>query len=250
MGIIGTPHEMRNTTDNIKGILLIHGYTGEPSSMEYLFNYFKNKGYNIELPLLPGHGTTWTDMEKVNWVEWRDKVEDSYNLLRNRTKEIFVCGLSMGGALAINLASNHPEIKGLILINHIYNYSEPGLALTPILKFFIRRIGALGGDIKDPASHESAYDCNPLHSAAELKKLIDVNKKIIHKIRQPVLMFKSSEDHVIPIKSTISTFKNVRSEHKEMIILKNSYHVATLDYDKDIITVKMDKFIDYICEDR
>ena len=40
------------------GALCLHGFTGNPSSMRGLAEAFAAAGFSVELPRLPGHGTT------------------------------------------------------------------------------------------------------------------------------------------------------------------------------------------------
>ena len=47
------------------GALVVHGFTGTPQSMRGLAQAFARAGYAVELPLLPGHGTTVDDMASL-----------------------------------------------------------------------------------------------------------------------------------------------------------------------------------------
>ena len=230
-------------SDSKIGVLLIHGFTGNPLSLEPIVLSFVKNNFNIELPLLPGHGTKWQDLNRVKYTDWINTLEISLLELSKRVNNIFVFGISMGAVLALYLSSCHAKINGLILVNDAIILNNPKLFFVPIIRFFLAASKAIGEDIKKPGLTEKSYDKNPTNGLYELLKLKKIVKKNLNKISCPVLSFKSKEDHVVPIKSSLYTLKNISSKNKELIWLNNSYHVATLDYDQDIIINKSIKFI-------
>ena len=58
------------------GILFVHGFTGTPASMRPFAHYFNERGYRVSVPLLPGHGTKWQDLNEVHWSQWQKKIDD------------------------------------------------------------------------------------------------------------------------------------------------------------------------------
>src|SRR5215207_7525106 len=83
------------------GVLLSHGITGNPTSMTPWGNYLAELGYAVEVPLLPGHGTTWEDANKTSWTDWYDTISAIFDKLRAEVDSVVVGGLSMGGAVAL-----------------------------------------------------------------------------------------------------------------------------------------------------
>lgn len=92
------------------GALVLHGFTGSPQSMRGLARAFAAAGYAVELPLLPGHGTSVDDMATTTFADWSGAVERAYADLAARCDRVVVSGLSMGALLAAWLAPRHPEI--------------------------------------------------------------------------------------------------------------------------------------------
>ncbi|HPP05712.1 MAG TPA: alpha/beta fold hydrolase [Spirochaetota bacterium] len=225
------------------GLLLIHGFTGTTSSLKGIGEYFAGKGYHIELPRLSGHGTKWEDLNEVKWTDWLNDVETAFNALKKRCSNIFVVGLSMGGTLALVLAENHSDINGIVLINHACIFKDIRLFFVPILKHFMKYAEGVAGDVKNPEVKEIAYDRSPVFGVHELLRLIKVMKKNLSKITQPTLILKSKEDHVIPRESVSYVYERIQAIKKRVEWLNNSYHVATIDYDKDIIIEKIENFI-------
>ena len=231
------------TTRSEIGVLVIHGLTSTTSSMKFLAEQFADEGYNVELPRLSGHGTKWQDMNSTKYTDWINDVEKGLKKLQERCSKIFLCGLSLGGELALYLTGKHPEISGTILINHTSKFTNPKFWFVPILTKLIRSVPAIASDIKDPNSKEYAYDRTPTNGINEMLKLIKEVDKMQSNILQPCLIFKSKGDHAVPKISATYTMKKLGSKDKELIWLENSYHVAPLDYDKELIAKKSVEFI-------
>ena len=232
-----------HATKSEVGVLVIHGITSTTSSMKYLAEQFANADYNVELPGLAGHGTKWQDMNSIKYSDWVNDLEIALSKLKDRSTKIFLCGLSLGGGLALYLAGKHPEIAGTILINHASKFRNPMLWFAPIIKIFVKSVAAVASDIKDPNSKEIAYDRTSTNGVNEMMKMLKEVKKMQPYILQPVLIFKSKEDHIVPKISATFTMEKIGSKDKELIWLENSYHVAPLDYDKELIVKKSLDFI-------
>jgi len=230
-------------SDSEVGVLVIHGITSTTSSMEYLAQNFANAGYNVELPGLAGHGTKWQDMNSIKYSDWVNDLEIALTKLKNRCSIIFLCGLSLGGGLALYLTGKHAEITGTILINHTVKFTNPVFWFVPILRKIIKSVPAVASDIKDPNFKEIAYERTPTNGVYEMLKMLKEVKLMLPDIKQPVIIFKSMEDHIVPKISANYTMDNIGSQDKKLIWLENSYHVAPLDYDKELIAKKSIKFI-------
>lgn len=226
-------------SENI-GILVIHGFTGSTQSMRLIAYALHEKGYTVNMPRLKGHGTTPEDMETCTYQDWITSVTDAYKELKEKVKNVFVLGLSMGGTLTLYTAEHFP-IKGAITINaaveipsfeHLYN--DPN---TP------RFIQGIGSDIKKAGVKELAYDRAPKKSIKEIVTLCQKVKVELDKVTCPILIFSSTEDHVVDPINQQYIFDLVGSKNKELIELKDSYHVATLDNDLDLIISKTLAFI-------
>ena len=99
------------------GVLVLHGFTGNPGSMRGLAEACAAAGFHVELPQLAGHGTAIEDMIPTRWADWSADAEKAYQVLSKRAKKIVVMGLSMGGALTLWMAAQHPEACGIVCIN-------------------------------------------------------------------------------------------------------------------------------------
>jgi carboxylesterase len=231
------------SADSKVGVVVIQGFTGTTSSVYYLGKCLADKGYNVEGPRLTGHGTKWQDLNNVRYTDWINDVEKAFDKIKKRAENIYVAGLSMGGTLALYLAEHHQDIKGVILINHAILLHDPRLPFLGVLKYFIKSTPAIGSDIKDPSQKEIAYERTPTAGAHEMVKLLSVVRRDLSKVTAPTLIFKSKEDHVVPLDNAEYTLERISSKNKKIIWLENSYHVATMDFDKDLICEKSAEFI-------
>jgi len=226
------------------GVLVVHGFTGCTQSMLPLGEGLAAAGFTVMGPRLPGHGTSVQDLRPRKWEEWTGEAEKSLQELLGRCDKVFVTGLSMGGTITCFLGERYAgKLAGLMPINAAVAKLNPMLPLTPIAKYVLKTIPGVGSDIKDPNSKESAYDKVPVPAAAELYKLMKATKADIAKITAPILIFSSREDHVVSTKNGPFILEHVSSTDREIVWLENSYHVATIDNDKQLIIDRCVEFI-------
>lgn len=225
---------------NQVGILVSHGFTGSTQSMRPLGEAYAKEGYTVCGPRLKGHGTHYEDMEQTTYQDWISSVEEGYQWLKERCDTIFVTGLSMGGTLTLYMAEKYPEIKGIIPINGAVDI--PTMAEASNLED-VRFLDAIGSDIKKPEIVELAYEKTPVRSIGEIIKLMEIVRGDLTKITCPALIFVSEEDHVVPPNNSQLIYDGISSEQKELITMKESYHVATLDNDQTSIIGKTLEFI-------
>ena len=213
------------------GVLLCHGFTSTPQSLRAWADAAAAAGHSVRLPLLPGHGTTWQEMNQTGWPDWLAAVESSLLELRRITDRVVVAGLSMGGTLALRLAQLHPEtVDGLVLVNAAVLSEDARLKFLPVLKY-LGSLPGIGSDIKKPGPVEIAYDRTPLHALASLTEFWRIVRADLPKVTQPVLIARSVEDHVVPASSTAAILAEISSTEVTEMLLENSFHVATLDND-------------------
>jgi carboxylesterase len=228
------------------GALVIHGFTGNPQSLRGLAEALHGAGYTVELPLLPGHGTSVDDLIDTGWADWSAAVEAAYEGLAARVDKVVVAGLSMGGGLALWLAARHPEIVGVVCVNPAVEIdAEMVDGIRQMVAGGVDRIPAIGGDVADPGGREKAYDATPLRPLLSLADAAADTVDDLAKITCPVLLMTSRQDHVVDPHNSDVVAERV-SGPVERITLERSYHVATLDYDKDLIFERAVEFAGWV----
>jgi carboxylesterase len=228
------------------GALVLHGFTGSPVSVRNVAEAIAAAGHDVELPRLPGHGTTVADMLRTGWHDWITAAQTAFDALTERVERVVVVGQSMGGTLALSTALDRSEATAAVVcinpltrsrgddvIEMIDDYLEDGITVVP----------GEGSDIADPEGVDVSYPATPLAPLRSL--LVDGVAPISNRFGEltvPLRLFTSRQDHVV---------EPADSEHLaaaygglvEHTWLERSYHVATRDLDRDIVVAETVAFI-------
>lgn len=231
------------------GVLLCHGFTGSPQSMRPWGEFLaaRHPEYAIELPLLPGHGLPWQRLQTTTWQDWYGTLEESLRDLAERCGQVYVMGLSMGGGLALRLAEQHPDrVAGLVLVNPSVTRNKPSEALLPVVSRVVASLPAIASDIKKQGVAEVGTDRTPLRAAHSLSRFWRVVAADLPKVTAPLLVLRSTVDHVVHARNTALVLGRAGSAEKREILLHESYHVATLDNDAPRIFAESAEFVERV----
>ncbi|MDF3297138.1 alpha/beta hydrolase [Streptomyces tropicalis] len=226
------------------GVLLCHGFTGSPQSLRPWAQYLADRGLTVSLPLLPGHGTRWEDLQLTGWQDWYAEVDRALGALRERCPRVFVAGLSMGGALALRLAARHGDaVDGVVVVNPAVKVHGLSAYALPVARHLVRTTKGIASDIARPEGAELGYDRVPLHAAHSLRHLFRLVDGDLPQVTQPLLLLRSPQDHVVPPADSARVLGRVSSTDVTEVLLEHSYHVATLDHDADRVFEESFAFI-------
>lgn len=226
------------------GVLFIHGFTGSPQSMRGWAEAIHETGRTVVLPRLPGHGTSVQDLAQHGPEDWVRTAEEALTGLFERCEKVFICGLSMGGTITYDLATRYSErLAGIVVVNGPVYSKDPRAKLAPILGRLNLFIKGPGNDIAAPGTHELAYDKVSTKAAGRLLAWMPQVQRRLGRVTCPALIFTSTQDHIVHPSNGEYIFEHISSRDKEHVILEKSYHVATLDHDKDLIFQRTADFI-------
>jgi carboxylesterase len=226
------------------GVLLSHGFTGSPASMVPWGRHLAAHGFGVAVPRLPGHGTTWQEMNRTGWEDWYDELQRAFEKLKSEHDDVVVGGLSMGGGLVLKLAADRArEISGVMLVNAAVHLNNKQLLAVPVLKHLIPSMPGVVNDIKKPGQDEHGYSRTPLKALHSMLGGWKGLREDLAKVTQPIVHFRSAEDHVVDPSSSQIIASKVSSLEVHERILENSYHVATLDNDAPAIFEESVEFI-------
>ena len=225
------------------GVLLLHGLTATTAEVRLLAEELHAQGYTIVAPLLPGHGTVPEDLNKVTWQDWAWTCEMSYQLLATHCEQVFVGGESTGGVLALYLATQHPDIAGVLAY-------APAIKLKAKLPDRLKLYMAANfmefvpkeGSGYNP--YWQGYDVLPLKGAMELVRLGKEVTQNLSKITQPVLVVQGRHDDTVADGAGKHVLDGVKSAIKEHYWMEESGHIIILEDERDAITALTLKFME------
>lgn len=227
------------------GVLAVHGFTGSPATLTPLTDALSAAGFDVSAPCLPGHGSRVEDMLDVTFEDWRGCVDDALARLRGRVDRVVVVGQSMGAALVAAAIAGRDDVSGAVFVNPAVVPFDP--ALVDLVDATIAAGDEVlpGGrsDIADPDVPDGhSYRDTPLRPFRTLASALAELQPRLREITCPVLIMTSTNDHVVdPVASdhlAASVWGPV-----ERVTLERGYHVATLDYDKQVV---IDRTLDFV----
>jgi len=233
------------------GILLVHGFTGSPVSLRPLAELLAARGFAIDLPRLPGHGTTWRDMLPTRYEDWRAHVEARARAFAERVSRVVLVGLSMGGTLALDVASGSgAKIAGVVSINaQILDRTGIVVKLGPYLEKILPVVpaamaGLTANDIAKPDVGEHAYGWVPSAAGNSLLRALPRVRSQLGHMPCPVVVVYSRNDHSVSPENSKALLRLIQGAELSELVLERSYHVATLDYDLPLIDERVAAFAD------
>lgn len=227
------------------GVVLVHGFTGSPAAMRPWAEFLNARGYSVRVPLLPGHGTKPADLNEVEWRAWPAKVTSEIVDLQKFCTQVFVAGLSMGGGTTLHVAAElGDKLSGIILVNPMIHVR----GISPASAFIISRVikfgKSVGNDIKRKGVSEYSYDKMPYRGIHQLLTMLQLTRAALPSIKVPMQLFHSVDDHTLPVLNTEIIMREIGTTNKTRIELLNSFHVATIDHDSEIIFANSLTFIE------
>jgi carboxylesterase len=217
--------------------LVLHGWSASAESVRFLASGLAGAGHAVLAPTLPGHGSSNADMLSVGPVEWNEAAREAAKTLRDHFQSVVVMGVSMGGALAIQLAATSPQlIDGLVTVNApvfmrnssfasdiVAGSAEPYLEGWSVPSF----VGQPVEEISYPRRHKK--------SGADLYSMCGLALELLPLVTSPMLVVQSVLDPVVPKASADEILARSGASSKEVLWLEQSYHVSQLDLDRDRI---------------
>jgi len=245
-------------------VLLIHGLTGSPFELKPLAKKLHKNGFTVIAPCLAGHGSTIKNLINTTWLDWHATVQQEFRKLKKEHETVSVAGLCMGALLALYLAyTEQPNVSSIATLSTTifydgwslpwYRFLLP-LSYYPPIKYFYSyeykerepygvKNERMREQIKKVLNENSAaYSSFPSQSMHELFKLIKTVKKTIHKVNVPTLILHALEDDMASVRNADYVEHNIGSATVRKVLLKDTYHMLTLDNQKDYVADESVRF--------
>jgi carboxylesterase len=251
------PSELRSTEPFFfdgsgLSVLLIHGFSGTPYEMRYLGERLSSIGARVLGVRLAGHGGAPEELGASTHDNWYESVIGGLEQLREYGDPIVVAGLSMGALLSTRLALDQREaVAGLVLIAPAFFITFPRRAILRLIEFcgrfadqiYLQKHG--GSDIHDHTARSvhPRHSLMPLRAALSLNQLMRMLRPRLSEIVQPALIIHSRRDHTCPYEKNVGfLMSHLGSQEKRTVTLEESYHVITVDSEKERVASEVSAF--------
>lgn len=237
--------EIRLEAPGNRGVLLLHGFGDTPQTLSYLAPELHRAGFTVHAPLLPGHGRSVADFSRSSANEWLDASRAALRKLSASHSSVGLCGLSMGGALAILLAAEHPELRALALIAPYVAMPARLVAAAASHRLWGRFAGVFEAraerSIHDPVEREQnlGYGETTGRLLNELWRLGRQARGVLPDVTVPTLVIQSREDNRIRPRVAKRLVDRLGATEKRLVFTEGAGHIITVDYGRDAVIAEV-----------
>jgi carboxylesterase len=239
-GIVAGAESFALPGTNGRALLLLHGSGDTPQTLRYLAERLNRAGYAVHAPLLSGHGRSPRAFAQVSADAYMADARAAFGELRRGSAWVGVVGLSMGGALASQLAAEFTDVRVLVLLAP-YLLPPRSVAWAARTSFgwglVQPYVGGRGdGSVHDPAAREAsfAYGVFPPAALRALVRTAAAGREALARVTAPTLLINSREDNRIPAAVATASTQGLRAP-TERHWVAGCGHVITVDYCKDTV---------------
>lgn len=251
-------------------VLALHGLLGNPLEMQFVGKKLQRAGYSVTIPLIPGYGYSSGQSNSYRTTrseKWYDEVQRQFDTLQRHHETVSITGLCIGAVLALRLASERPsEVTALSLLATTLSYDGWSIPkyrfLLPIAYYTPARylysykerypFGIKNANLRKWIAREMEVHTSSAAGASRLSaegifqahRLIKQVKKNLSQVTCPTLIMHAEEDDVATPKSADLVEARIASRVKEKILLHDSYHIITLDNEKERVASETVRFFD------
>ncbi len=249
-------------------VVLLHGLYSSALELQYVSKRLRAAGFAVYTPHLSGYSVTQGKYPAVagEWETWLDEARSFLRPIVERHERVSIGGLCIGADLALMLAAEHgARVHSLMLLSTTlyydgwslpwYRFLLPLAYYTPLGRLYayeerepfglkneqMRRLVA--AEMKQRKLSRAGAD--RLHSSGlfQAQRLIRSVKRVLPEVRVPALIVHATEDDMTSLRSVRCLEARLGSGRMEVFLLENSYHMVTLDTERDRVADKMIEFL-------
>ena len=229
----GGPSLLPGSTRKI-GVVLVHSYLSIPEEMMSLARYLNRNGLWVYVTRLEGHGTTPEDLADKDYNDWQHSVEKGYAIISTICKNVVIGGVSIGGCLALDLASRLPQLASVFAVCPPLRLKDYSRNFMPSLDVWHRILGKL----KRNALEENFfafisenkyinYDRNPVLGVKNVGSFLEQMRPQLANIKHPSLIIHAAQDPVVDSRGSKTLYDELGSAKKEYMLMASSRHILT-----------------------
>jgi carboxylesterase len=225
------------------GILLLHDLGETPQVFEWLAKALARDGHAVDVPLLPGHGTSIESLATTSWDDWAVAAELAFDELASRTGPVVVGGVGMGATLACWVAASRPDAAGVVAINprSMPVPQEAFDVMEAMIADGTTNVMPLGPDVSN-RSQVLAYDTVPVTTLLSMFSALSDLQGHWAELECPMLVAVSLRDHRVS-PSNAHWLASETGGPVEVLELERGFHVATLDVERERLEAEVRKFV-------
>ncbi len=221
-------------------VLFLHGWTSSPRELRFLAQHVSQQGFRCKGILFKGHGLTARALRNVTWKDYLEQSLEAFSELSMTHEKVSVCGLSMGGLVALHLAARRKIANLVLLAPFLYPCGHtlgvfPNRWLVTKLPEFITHLGKdTDGPILDPEALKDhiAYHAMPTRELMTIVEAAQQIRPLLDKILSPTLIVHSIQDKTSDFEGSLDLMRKLGASDKSLIALNRSNHIVTLDFDR------------------
>ena len=245
---VGAPRVWFDVKNRV-GLVFSHGYMAAPAEAGKLAEYLFEKGINVYLPRLRGHGTAPEALKHVRAADWVLDFERAFTMMRQVCDKVFIGGFSTGGLLALLHAAQY-EVDGVIAINSALRLHNLKVSyIVPTLHVFNEMIATLHAKgIKEWVENDTEnpdinYTKHPLASIAQMEKVMTRVDKTLEEITDPILVLQGDNDPIVNPKSAQLIYSRVNASMKKLVLVPRANHIIITGEGEEEIFQSVYRFI-------
>lgn len=232
------------------GVLLIHSYLANPQEVKQLARFLNRQGYWVYVPRLPGHGTCADDLAGTTMQEWEAAVDRGYALLSNVCEQVVVGGISVGGCLALNLATRAEQLAGVFALSSPLRLKDYSTRFMPSVDVWNKMLQKVKGEqvenqfLRFEADNPHInYERNPVSGIREVGNLLEELRGRLGEISAPVLLMHGDRDPVVKPRSSRGLFERLKAREKEYSLVGADQHILVQEPVADMVFQRLAIFI-------
>jgi carboxylesterase len=231
------------------GCLLLHGFPSSPAEMRPLGQYLAQHNISVFAPLLPGFGTIPEDLRGVRWLDWVAAGEAGFQHLERYCSTVVLCGLSMGGTLALFL-SVHLPVAGVVAMAPAIRVRDRRFEWAHLLRVFYRWVGSgsqtqpgSSAQVRPPVWHYRRY---PPNAVVQFRTLVRATRRALPRVRLPTLILQGRLDGSLDPEGARLVDDRISAKDKTLVWLEHSRHNLAVGVEREQAFEQVHAFIERV----
>lgn len=237
-----------------QGVLLVHGFMGYPAELRPLGDELANKGFTVSGVLLARHGGHPERVAGTRWNEWAASVDEAYKELAQCCESVSLVGYSLGGLLALHLASRRPVAAFVTLAAALQLQGGWPLRTLPVARYVMpwfypmrnadwndpqlreqlsARMGEINWDDPQTVAQLQRGIRIPTGAIYELVRLGRRVRRELPRITAPALVMQGRLDQTVRPISAEHIMSGLGSTDKQLAYFEHSGHGLPNDVERD-----------------